>query len=48
MNQKPTPNALRTTEIPAIEKLLNTSEMLELQATYARPLVVEAPSRCRR
>ena len=29
-------------QLPAIEKLLNTSEMLELQATYARPLVIEA------
>ena len=29
-------------QLPSIEKLLNTSEMLELQATYARPLVVEA------
>ena len=29
-------------QLPAIEKLLNTSEMLELQAIYARPLVIEA------
>jgi len=28
--------------LPAIEKLLNTQEMLDLQATYARPLVTEA------
>ena len=42
MHQPTSPNAMRTTKIPAIEKLLNTSEMLELQATYARPLVVEA------
>ena len=42
MHQPHPPNALRTTKIPAIEKLLNTSEMLELQATYARQLVVEA------
>ncbi len=28
-------------QLPAIEKLLNTQEMLELQATYARPLVIE-------
>ena len=27
--------------LPAIEKLLNTQEMLELQAAYARPLVIE-------
>ena len=27
--------------LPAIEKLLNTQEMLDLQATYARPLVTE-------
>ncbi|RKU06882.1 L-seryl-tRNA(Sec) selenium transferase [Candidatus Poribacteria bacterium] len=29
-------------QLPAIEKLLNTQEMLDLQATYARPLVTEA------
>ena len=29
-------------QLPAIEKLLNTQEMLNLQATYARPLVTEA------
>ncbi len=29
-------------QLPAIEKLLNTQEMLDLQATYARPLVIEA------
>lgn len=29
-------------QLPAIEKLLNTSEMLELQAIYARSLVTEA------
>ena len=29
-------------QLPAIEKLLNTSEMLELQAIYARALVTEA------
>lgn len=28
-------------QLPAIEKLLNTQEMLDLQATYARPLVIE-------
>jgi len=33
-------NLLR--QLPAIEKLLNTQEMLALQATYARPLVTEA------
>ena len=33
-------NLLR--QLPAIEKLLNTQEMLDLQATYARPLVTEA------
>lgn len=34
-----TKNLLR--QLPAIEKLLNTQEMLELQTTYARPLVIE-------
>ena len=29
-------------QLPAIEKLLNTQEMLDLQVTYARPLVTEA------
>ena len=29
-------------QLPAIEKLLNTSDMLELQAIYARALVTEA------
>ena len=29
-------------QLPAIEKLLNTQEMLDVQATYARPLVTEA------
>ena len=29
-------------QLPAIEKLLNTPEMLDLQATYARPLITEA------
>ncbi len=29
-------------ELPSIEKLLNTQEMLDLQATYTRPLVTEA------
>ena len=29
-------------QLPAIEKLLNTQEILDLQATYARPLVTEA------
>ena len=29
-------------QLPAIEKLLNTQELLDLQATYARPLVTEA------
>ena len=29
-------------QLPAIEKLLNTQEMLDLQTTYARPLVTEA------
>ena len=29
-------------QLPAIEKLLSTQEMLDLQATYARPLVTEA------
>ena len=29
-------------QLPAIENLLNTQEMLDLQATYARPLVTEA------
>ena len=33
-------NLLR--QLPAIEKLLNTQEMLDLQATYARSLVTEA------
>ena len=33
-------NLLR--HLPAIEKLLNTQEMLDLQATYARSLVTEA------
>ncbi|MDE0014408.1 MAG: L-seryl-tRNA(Sec) selenium transferase, partial [Candidatus Poribacteria bacterium] len=28
-------------QLPAIEKLLNTQEILNLQATYARPLVIE-------
>ena len=28
-------------QLPAIEKLLNTQEMLDLQAAYARPLVIE-------
>ena len=28
--------------LPSIENLLNTQEMLDLQATYARPLVTEA------
>ena len=28
-------------QLPAIEKLLNTQEMLDLQATYARSLVTE-------
>ncbi len=28
-------------QLPAIEKLLNTQEILDLQATYARPLVIE-------
>ena len=28
-------------QLPAIEKLLNTQELLDLQATYARPLVIE-------
>ncbi len=35
-----TQNLLR--QLPAIENLLNTQEMLDLQATYARPLVTEA------
>ena len=29
-------------QLPGIENLLNTQEMLDLQATYARPLVTEA------
>ena len=29
-------------QLPAIEKLLNTQEMLDLQASYARDLVTEA------
>ena len=29
-------------QLPAIENLLNTQEILDLQATYARPLVTEA------
>ena len=29
-------------QLPAIEKLLNAQEMLDLQASYARPLVTEA------
>ena len=29
-------------QLPSIEKLLNTQELLKLQATYARPLVTEA------
>ena len=29
-------------QLPAIDNLLNTQEMLDLQATYARPLVTEA------
>ncbi|MCY3743929.1 MAG: L-seryl-tRNA(Sec) selenium transferase [Candidatus Poribacteria bacterium] len=29
-------------QLPAIEKLLNTQEMLDLQTTYTRPLVTEA------
>jgi L-seryl-tRNA(Ser) seleniumtransferase len=29
-------------QLPAIESLLNTQEMLDLQASYARPLVTEA------
>ena len=29
-------------QLPAIEKLLNTQEMLDLQAAYTRPLVTEA------
>ena len=29
-------------QLPAIESLLNTQEMLDLQAAYARPLVTEA------
>ena len=33
-------NLLR--QLPAIENLLNTQEMLDLQDTYARPLVTEA------
>ena len=33
-------NLLR--QLPAIEKLLNTQELLDLQADYARPLVIEA------
>ena len=33
-------NLLR--QLPAIENLLNTQEMLGLQDTYARPLVTEA------
>ena len=35
-----TKNLLR--QLPAIEKLLNTQEMADLQDTYARPLVTEA------
>ena len=35
-----TKNLLR--QLPAIEKLLNTQEMIDLQNTYARPLVTEA------
>ncbi|MDE0684960.1 MAG: L-seryl-tRNA(Sec) selenium transferase [Candidatus Poribacteria bacterium] len=35
-----TKNLLR--QLPAIEKLLNTQEMTDLQATYTRPLVTEA------
>ena len=35
-----TQNLLR--QLPGIENLLNTQEMLDLQATYARPLVTEA------
>ena len=35
-----TQNLLR--QLPAIENLLNTEEILDLQATYARPLVTEA------
>ena len=33
-------NLLR--QLPAIEKLLNTQEMLDLQTAYARPLITEA------
>ena len=29
-------------QLPAIEKLLNTQELLDLQATYARSVVTEA------
>ncbi|MCY4554729.1 MAG: L-seryl-tRNA(Sec) selenium transferase, partial [Candidatus Poribacteria bacterium] len=39
MTTNHTKNLLR--QLPAIEKLLNTQEMLDLQATYARPLVIE-------
>ena len=39
MNTNTHKNLLR--HLPAIEKLLNTHEMLDLQATYARSLVTE-------
>ena len=40
MTQDYTKDLLR--QLPAIEKLLNTQELLDLQATYARALVTEA------
>lgn len=40
MRQNPNTNLLR--QLPAIENLLNTQEILDLQGTYARPLVTEA------
>ncbi len=40
MTQNAHKNLLR--QLPAIENLLNTQEMLDLQDTYARPLVTEA------
>ena len=40
MTQNIRTNLLR--QLPAIENLLNTQELLDLQATYARPLVTEA------
>ena len=40
MTTSDTKNLLQ--QLPAIEKLLNTQEMLDLQASYARDLVIEA------